>query len=86
MQGGHQVAQKFKTTTCPLNWLNVTERSESFTVKSGAAEPIRDGRDPLQQPDSAGRIMNRIIVNGIKPGATGPAREPARGKMRRTQL
>jgi hypothetical protein len=25
----------------------VTVRSESFTVKSGAAVPIRGGRDPL---------------------------------------
>ena len=47
MQGGHHVAQKFSTTTCPLSWLSVTVRSESRTVKSGAAEPIRDGRVPL---------------------------------------
>ena len=47
MQGGHQVAQKFSTTTWPLNWLSVTVRSESCTVKSGAADPIRDGRVPL---------------------------------------
>jgi len=47
MHGGHHVAQKFSTTTCPLNWLNVTLRSESRTVKSGATDPIRAGRDPL---------------------------------------
>ena len=47
MHGGHHVAQKFNTTTCPLSWLSVTVRSESRTVKSGAAEPIRGGRVPL---------------------------------------
>jgi len=47
MQGGHQVAQKFSTTTCPRNWLSVTEWSESFTVKSGALEPMRPGWLPL---------------------------------------
>ena len=43
MQGGHQVAQKFSTTTCPRNWLSVTVWSESCTVKSGAVEPMRAG-------------------------------------------
>ena len=33
-QGGHQVAQKFNTTTLPRNWRKVTVRSESCTVKS----------------------------------------------------
>ena len=41
--GGHQLAQKFNTTTCPLNWLRVTLRSASWTTKSGAALPIRGG-------------------------------------------
>lgn len=47
MHGGHHVAQKFNTTTCPLNWLSVTVRAESRTVKSGAADPIRAGRELL---------------------------------------
>ncbi len=79
MHGGHHVAQKFNTTTCPLNWLSVTVRSESRTVKSGAAMPIRDGLDPLQQPDSASRTIIR------KAGATAPANR-VKQKMRRTQL
>ncbi len=47
MHGGHHVAQKFNTTTWPFSWLSVTVRSSSRTVKSGAVEPIRGGRDPL---------------------------------------
>jgi len=47
MHGGHHVAQKFSTTTWPLSWLSVTEPAESRTVKSGAAVPIRGGRDPV---------------------------------------
>ncbi len=82
MHGGHHVAQKFNTTTCPLNWLSVTVRSESRTVKSGAAIPMRDGCDPLQQPDSAA-VASRITMR--KAGATAPANR-VKQKMRRTQL
>jgi len=46
-QGGHQVAQKFSTTTCPRKSLSFTERAESWTVNSGAVEPMRSGRDPV---------------------------------------
>jgi hypothetical protein len=46
-QGGHHVAQKFSTTICPRNWFSVTVRSESCTVKAGAFDPMRGGRDPL---------------------------------------
>ena len=46
MHGGHHVAQKFKTTTCPRYALSVTLFCVSCTVKSGAFDPIRGGRDP----------------------------------------
>ena len=47
MQGPHQLAQKLRTTTCPRNWLRVTVRSASLTVKSGAGLPIKVGREAL---------------------------------------
>jgi hypothetical protein len=40
------VAQKFSTTIFPRNWLNVTLRSESVMVKSGAGLPMLEGFDP----------------------------------------
>jgi len=73
MQGGHHVAQKFSTTTWPLNWLSVIVRAESRTVKFGAAEPIRAGRVPLLQPDSASRTKTMTI-------------EPEKRRIRRTPL
>jgi cytochrome c biogenesis protein CcmG/thiol:disulfide interchange protein DsbE len=32
MHGGHHVAQKFSTTTCPLSWLSVTVLAVSVDV------------------------------------------------------
>jgi hypothetical protein len=40
---------------------------ESWTVKSGAAEPIRDGRDPRQQPDSASRSASGTNICAATP-------------------
>src|SRR5579872_1824890 len=48
-QGVHHVAQKFNTRTWPRNWLRLTLRSESTTVKSFAGVPTRGGRDPRLQ-------------------------------------
>src|ERR1043166_3346431 len=48
--GGHHVAQKFSTSTCPRNWFRFTFRSESCRLKSLAAEPTCCGLDPVLQP------------------------------------
>jgi len=88
MHGGHHVAQKF-ATTCPLNWLNVTLRSESRTVKSGATDqsarrrPAITPRHGPQKESTANKQTAPVLAD--KPCATAahaPALSEVEGSVR----
>jgi hypothetical protein len=56
--GGHQLAQKFSTTTFPRNLAKSTVRCEPVTTNSGAALPSCRGWVPRSHPESEPQLAN----------------------------